>query len=350
MAELNTNTRYLHQTVVDYARRLADTMPDPLRVVFLVNSGAEANDLALRLAYAHTRARDVLVLDHAYHGALSSQIALSPYKFDGRGGLGAPEHTHVCELPDPYRGRTSQAALDSLRTRLAELEAPPAAFFAESLQGCGGQIVYPDGFLRDAFAAVRTAGGLCVADEVQVGFGRVGSRFWGFETQGVVPDIVTLGKPIGNGHPLGAVVTTPALARSFETGMEYFNTFGGNPVSCAAGLAVLDVLLDEGLQARARVLGARLLDGLRELAGRHELVGDVRGAGLFLGVELVTDRQTRAPATAAAAAAVEAAKARGVLLSTDGPAANVIKLKPPLVLSEADVDRALEVLETALHG
>ncbi len=357
---LDTNTRYLHPLIAGYARRLAALLPDPLSVVYLTNSGSEANDLALRIARVHTGASDTLVLDHAYHGNLSSLIAISPYKFNGAGGQGRPDGTWVCELPDPYKGRLrlDEAYLgrryaEDVRRTIDAVEAAgrrPAAFVVETLPGCAGQIVLPDGYLEAAFAHARGAGAVCIADEVQTGFGRVGTHAFAFETQGVVPDIVTLGKPIGNGHPLGAVVTTPALARSFETGMEYFNTFGGNPVSCAAGLAVLDVLRDERLQARARVLGERMLDGLRELAGRHELVGDVRGAGLFLGLELVTDRETRAPATAAASAVVEAARTHGILLSTDGPAANVIKLKPPLVLAEADVDRAVEVLDTALRG
>ncbi|MFI7149489.1 aminotransferase class III-fold pyridoxal phosphate-dependent enzyme [Nonomuraea sp. NPDC050022] len=356
-ARLNTNTRYLHESVVEYARRLVELLPDPLRVCFFVNSGSEANDLALRLATAHTGAEDVLVLDHAYHGHLSSQIALSPYKFNRPGGRGRPDTTHVCELPDPYRGRLRAGRegdlgpryAASVAERLAGLAAAgrrPAAFFAESLQSCGGQIVYPDGYLRGAFEHVRRAGGVCVADEVQVGLGRVGRTFWGFELQGVVPDIVTLGKPLGNGHPLAAVVTTPEIARSFETGMEYFNTFGGNPVSAEIGLAVLDVVGEEGLQARARRRGEQLLGGLRRLQERHRLIGDVRGEGLFLGVELSLD--DRRPAGAQASAVKEAVKARGVLVSTDGPDGNVLKIKPPLVLSGADCEMFLDVLGEAL--
>jgi 4-aminobutyrate aminotransferase-like enzyme/Ser/Thr protein kinase RdoA (MazF antagonist) len=317
MAQLNTNTRYLHRSVIDYARRLAATLPDPLHVCFFVNSGSEANDLALRLAHAHTGREDVIVLDHAYHGHLSSTIALSPYKFKAD----KPARTHVAKLP------TEPGALDSLR---AQIDAP-AAFFAESLQGCGGQIVYPEGYLTEAFEAVRAAGGLCVADEVQTGFGRIGEHFWGFELDGVVPDIVTLGKPIGNGHPLAAVVTTPEIANSFLTGMEYFNTFGGNPVSAEIGLAVLDVIADERLQAHALAMGRRLMDGMQGLD-----VKDVRGRGLFLGVEL--DSRERAQRVK------EALKQRGVLISTDGPNDDVLKIKPPLVISAEDCDRFLEAL------
>ena len=312
MATLNTNTRYLHQSVIDYARRLAGTLPDPLHVCFFVNSGSEANDLALRLAAAHTGRDQALVLEHAYHGHLRSTIDLSPYKF----GANRPASTRVV-APDAF-----------------EVDAP-AAFFAESIQGCAGQVVLPPGFLAESFAAVRDAGGVCVADEVQVGFGRIGEHFWGFELDGVVPDIVTLGKPIGNGHPLGAVVTTPEIAASFVTGMEYFNTFGGNPVSAEIGLAVLDVIADERLQAHALAAGSRLLDGLRGLD-----VVDARGVGLFLGVELESAARARA--------VKEALKARGILISTDGPLDNVLKIKPPLVIGAEDCDRFLNALSDVL--
>jgi 4-aminobutyrate aminotransferase-like enzyme/Ser/Thr protein kinase RdoA (MazF antagonist) len=333
MARLNTNTRYLHDLLVTYARRLAATLPDPLGVVFLVNSGSEANDLALRLARAHTGRRDVLVLDHAYHGNLSSLIEISPYKFAGPGGTGRPAHVHVCSLP--------RSAADADDVRRAAEGTAPAAFIAESLPGVAGQIVLPDGYLEAAYAHARAAGAVCIADEIQVGFGRVGSAFWGFELGGVVPDVVTLGKPIGNGHPIGAVVTTPQIARSFETGMEYFNTFGGNPVSCAAALAVLDVIADERLQAHAARLGARIVEGLRELARRHPQVRDVRGAGLFIGVELRSGEE--------AAAVVEHARRDRVLLSTDGPERNVIKIKPPMVIGDEDAERLLRTLDAALQ-
>jgi 4-aminobutyrate aminotransferase-like enzyme/Ser/Thr protein kinase RdoA (MazF antagonist) len=333
MARLNTNTRYLHDLIVTYARRLTATLPDPLSVVFLVNSGSEANDLALRLARARTGRRDVLVLEHAYHGNLSSLVEISPYKFDGPGGQGRPDHVHVCRLP--------RGAEDAVDVQRAAERSSPAAFIAESLPGVAGQIVLPDGYLSAAYRHARAAGAVCIADEVQVGFGRVGSAFWGFELGGVVPDIVTLGKPIANGHPVGAVVTTPEIARSFETGMEYFNTFGGNPVSCAAALAVLDVIADERLQARAARLGARIVGGLEELAARHPQIADVRGAGLFIGVELEDPGE--------AAAVVERARRDHVLLSTDGPRRNVLKVKPPLAIGDDDAELFLGTLDAALQ-
>jgi 4-aminobutyrate aminotransferase-like enzyme len=222
------------------------------------------------------------------------------------------------------------------------------AFIAESILSCAGQIVLPDGYLHHAYEAVRASGGLCIADEVQVGFGRAGSHFWAFETQGVVPDIVTMGKPIGNGHPLGAVVTTREIARAFANGMEYFNTYGGNPVSCAIGLAVLDVVRDEGLQARALEVGQVLVNGLRALMPRHRLIGDVRGLGLFVGIELVRDRETREPAGTEAGLVANRMRDRGVLVSTDGPFHNVLKIKPPLCFTARDADRLVSTLDGIL--
>jgi len=357
-AVLNTNTRYLHEHLVRFAERLAATLPEPLTVCFFVCSGSEANELALRLARTHTGQRDVIVLDAAYHGNTNALVDISPYKFDGPGGRGAPPETHVVPLPDPYRGphkghgpETGRAYAEYVHRTLDKLREAgrgPAAFFVESLPGCGGQIVLPDAFLQEAFRLVREAGGVCVADEVQVGLGRVGSHFWGFQTQDAVPDIVTIGKPIGNGHPLGAVVTTPEIARSFANGMEYFNTFGGNPVSCAVGLAVLDIIEEEGLQDHARRVGDHLRQGLHELMDRHPLIGDVRGLGLFLGIELVLDRETLQPAPRHAAYIVERMRDHGILLSTDGPLHNVIKIKPPLVFDATDADRLVTTLDRVL--
>jgi 4-aminobutyrate aminotransferase-like enzyme len=340
MRQLNTNTRYLHDNLVEYIDRLTATLPAPLSVVYLVCSGSEANELALRLARAHTGRDQVIVVDTAYHGNTNALINLSPYKFNGPGGRGKPSYVHVVPTPDVYRGGFRGA--EDVRAAIAQAGGEVAAFFCESALSCAGQIILPPGYLLDAVAAVREAGGLCVADEVQTGFGRAGSHFWMFETQSVTPDIVTLGKPIGNGHPLGAVITTPEIAASFANGMEYFNTFGGNPVSCAVGLAVLDVIRDEGLQENARDVGAYLLEGLR--AWKSPLIGDVRGKGLFLGIEFVRDRETKEPAAHEAAEIVEKMKDRRILLSTDGPMHNVIKIKPPLVFSRADADLLLREL------
>ena len=358
MARLNTNTRYLHDNIVEYAMRLVATLPAPLSVVFLTNSGTEANDLALRLARAHTGKRGAMVLDHAYHGHSPSMVELSPYKFDGKGGEGRAAHVGVAGMPDVYRGAFRDPATagrqyaDLLPAEIAGLRErgfDPAAFYCESLLGCGGQIVLPDDYLREAYATVRAAGGVCLADEVQVGFGRAGEHFWAFERQGVVPDILTVGKPIGNGHPIGAVVTTPEIAASFVTDMEYFNTFGGNPVSCAIALAVLDVIREERLQDNARTVGNLLMDGLRDLQRRHACIGDVRGCGLFLGAEFVSDGTARTPDRTRAKQVVEAMKARHVLLSTEGPEDNVLKIKPPIVFGRRDAAEFLEKLDAVLR-
>jgi len=358
IAVLNTNTRYLHDNIVEYALRLKEKLPDPLSVFFFVSSGSEANDLALRLARTHTRRRDTIVVDGAYHGNLTSLIEISPYKFDGPGGEGAPPHVKKVPAPDGYRGiykRSDPEAgakfaryVEGAIAAVQEEGRGPAAFICEPLLSSGGVIDFPPGYLAEAFRHVRKAGAVCIVDEVQVGFGRLGSHFWGFETQGVLPDIVTMGKPIGNGHPLAAVATTPEIAASFKTGMEYFSTFGGNPVSCAVGLAVLDVIEEEKLQQNAREVGLILRAGLQELKGRHRLIGDVRGRGLFLGAELVRDCRTLEPAAAEAAYAAERLKDKGILISTEGPRRNVLKIRPPLVIERADATRLIRELDEIL--
>ena len=359
MPVLNTNSRYLHDNLVEYSRRLTATLPPELSVVFMVNSGSEANDLALRLARAYTGHTDVITVDHAYHGHLTSLIDISPYKFAGKGGEGRKSHVWVAEMPDLYRGRFRYDMTDA-GPRYAEKIATlirdmggvgrkPAVFFSEGILGTGGQLTLPAGYLEAAYAHVRAASGVCVADEVQIGFGRVGAHMWAFETQGVVPDIVTMGKPIGNGHPMAAVVTRPEIAAAFANGMEYFNTFGGNPVSAAIGLAVLDVIRDERLMQNAAAIGARMAAGLRDLALRHRIIGDVRGHGLFLGVELVRDRATLEPADAELSAIIEAMKAKQILLSSEGPYHNVLKIKPPIVFSADNCDEFLEKLDVTLR-
>ena len=358
LALLNTNTRYLHDNVNRYAERLTRLLPEPLRVCFFVNSGSEANELALRLARAHTGSEDVIVLEHAYHGHTSTLTDISPYKFDGPGGRGRKPWVHVAPLADDYRGlyrRDDAEAGEKYARHVAEiLDAAlvkgrsVAAYIAETLPSVGGQIVFPPGYLSAVYRHVRAAEAVCIADEVQVGFGRLGTHFWGFETQDVVPDIVVLGKPIGNAFPLAAVITTQEIADSFNNGMEFFSTFGGNPVACSAGLAVLDVLEEEHLQERALRVGTHLIAGLKALQKRHALIGDVRGSGLFLGVDLVQDSSTREPATAQASYVVNRLRERGILAGTDGPHHNVLKLRPPLVFSEADADLFVAALDAIL--
>lgn len=358
MRRVNTNTRYLSDLLTEYASRLSGTLPPSLSVCYFVNSASEANELALRLARAATGTRDMVVLEAAYHGNTTSLIDISPYKHAGPGGSGAPDWVHVAPLPDDYRGAHKRAdpdagpkyaahvaaLIDAMRANGRSL----AGFIAETCPSVAGQIVLPPRYLRDVYAAVRTAGGVCIADEVQTGLGRMGTHFWAFEAQAVVPDIVVMGKPLGNGHPLAAVATTRAIADAFDNGMEYFSTFGGNTVSCAIGLAVLDVLRDEQLQAHALDVGRQLLDGLHVLAARHELIGDVRGSGLFLGVELVRDRETLEPAGPEAGAVANRLRERGILLGTDGPHHNVIKIRPPMPFDSGNAEQLLSELETAL--
>jgi len=350
MRTLNTNTRYLHENLARYAERLTATLPAPLRVCYFVNSGSEANELALRLARAHTRRRDVIVLDAAYHGNTTTLIDISPYKFNGPGGEGAPPWVHVLPLPDTYRGayRRDDPRAGEKYAEAARYVGNPGAFIAESAPSVGGQIILPERYLASVYAIVRAAGGVCIADEVQTGYGRMGTHFYAFEAQRVIPDIVVLGKPIGNGYPLGAVVTTPDIAASFDNGMEFFSTFGGSTVSCAVGLAVLDVVQQERLQEHALAVGSLLLDRLHGAIGDHPLVGDIRGSGLFLGVELVRDRERLTPASDEASEVVNRMRDRGVLLGTDGPFHNVVKIRPPMPFDEGDAAHLVEVLSDVL--
>jgi 4-aminobutyrate aminotransferase-like enzyme len=361
IALLNTNTRYLHDNIVEYARRLTACLPEPLSVCFFVCTGSEANELAIRMARTHTGNTDFVVVDHAYHGNTNAVIEISPYKFDGPGGKGCPAHIHKALMPDTYRGphaggpnclaAPGEKYAEDVHRALKEIETQgkkAAAFIHESLPSVGGQIIPPKNYLKEAYRYAREAGSLCIADEVQVGFGRVGSHMWAFETQGVVPDIVTMGKPIGNGHPLAAVVTTPEIADSFSNGMEYFNTFGGNPVSCAVGLAVLNVIKDEKLQENALEVGEYFKTGLAQLIDKHPLIGDVRGLGLFLGIELVRDRETLEPAVDESYYIAERMKEEGILVSVDGPLYNVLKIKPPLVFTKANAQLYIDTLDKVM--
>jgi 4-aminobutyrate aminotransferase-like enzyme/Ser/Thr protein kinase RdoA (MazF antagonist) len=359
-AKLNTNTRYLHDNIVSYAERLTATLPDGLAVASFACSGSEANSLALRMARAHTGQTDAIVLDWAYHGTTQELIDLSPYKYKRKGGKGRPAHVFEAVIPDSYRApadwpveghakRFAQSIAEQIEVMQSQGRAA-AYFIAESIPSVAGQVFLPEGYLKEVYAMVRAAGGVCIADEVQVGFGRVGSHWWAFEMQGVEPDIVTMGKPIGNGHPMSAVVTTREVAASFNNGMEYFNTFGGNPVSCAAGLAVLDVIERDGLRQNAAEIGAYLVDRFRELQARYDIIGDVRGVGLFLGIELVTDRKTKEPATALARRVNDGARQRGVLIGTEGPHDNVLKMRPPMIFSRANADHLVSVLNDSFKA
>ena len=346
MALLNTNTRYIYNGLTDYIERLSATLPPSLSIGYLVNSGSEANELAVRIARAYTGAKDMVVVEGAYHGHTGLLIDLSPYKFRGPGGKGEVESwVHVVPIPDTYR-RRGEDYVKELKMVVNKSDSI-AGFIVESMLSCAGQVPLPKGYLSSAFKHVRAAGGLCIADEVQVGFGRIGTHMWAFEDQGVVPDIVVMGKPIGNGHPMAAVFTTPEISASFEE-MEFFSTFGGNPVSCAIGLSVLDVIEEDKLMQNAKEIGDIFIDGLLELMEKYSLIGDVRGKGLFIGFELVKDRRTLEPATYEAKEIVKEMQHRNVLLSIDGPYKNVIKIKPPMVITKEDALKTIHLLDEVL--
>ncbi len=354
MAILNTNTRYLHDNINDFAKTLLSTLHSALSVVHIVNSGSEANELALRMASTCTEQRDMLAVEVGYHGNSSGCVDVSSYKFDGQGGAGAPEHTHIVPLPDNYRGiyqgeNTGARYARHIQEQVEHIQSlgrNVAAFICESIISCGGQIELPEEYLKMAYDSVRKAGGICIADEVQVGCGRVGAKFWGFQLHNVIPDIVTIGKPIGNGHPLAAVVCTQQVAEAFDNGMEYFNTFGGNPVSCAIGNEVLHVIMDEKLQENAFLVGNYLKSELEKMQREFSFIGDVRGQGLFLGLELAD--QSRNPLTDKAAYLTNRMKDLGVLMSTDGKDNNVLKIKPPMVFSRDNAKELLSGLRTVM--
>lgn len=350
---LNTHTRYLHEGVLDYAERLLATMPAELGHAMFTCTGSEANDLAMRIARAHTKAEGLIVTRFAYHGVTASIAEASPSlgKFVQLG-----DAVRTVPAPDSYRiapGELGREFANGVREAIADLKAHgmrPAALMVDTVFSSDGIFTDPPGFMVEAMDAVREAGGLFIADEVQPGLGRTGDAFWGFQRHGVVPDIVTMGKPLGAGHPLASLAVRPEVLAAFGRECRYFNTFGGNPVSMAAGMAVLDVVEREGLMANAQRVGSYLRARIAKLAERHALIGDVRGAGLFVGVELVTDGQARTPATAETARIVNGLRERQVLLSATGEYANTLKIRPPLVFTEAHADLLVETLDQVLAG
>lgn len=357
LAVLNTNTRYLQEQLTQYAAELTALLPESLSVCYFTASGSEANELALRLARTFTQQRDLIVMDAAYHGHTTTLIDISPYKHAGPGGTGAPDWVHTSPIPDVYRtrhidgdaGAWFAARVGDAIARVQATERGLCGYIAETCPSVGGQIMLPDGYLADVYARVRAAGGVCIADEVQTGFGRIGTHFWAFEAHAVTPDIVVLGKPIANGYPMGAVITTRAIADKFNNGMEFFSTFGGSTAACVAGRTTLRVTLDEKLQQHALTVGNRLLTGLKPLVNQFDIVGDVRGSGLFIGVELVRNHDTLEPAAEEATFVVNRMRERGVLVGTDGPFHNVIKIRGPMPLTLPDADRIVETLTRSLY-
>lgn len=359
LRRLNSNTRYLHPAQTAFADKLLSKLPDAFEVCFFVNSGSEANELALRLARAQTGAKGMVTPDHGYHGNTTGAIDLSAYKFNAKGGVGPSDWVELIEVADDYRGsfgrddpdRAQKFAdlVDGAIARLTARDINVAGFIAETFPSVGGQIIPPLGYLQAVYAKIRAAGGICIADEVQTGLGRLGDYYFGFEQQEVVPDIVVLGKPLGNGHPMGALVTTRAIADSFAKGPEFFSTFGGSTLSCQIGKEVLDIVDDEGLQANAKRQGDRLLAGLRALQDKHDCIGDVRGIGLFIGVDLVTDRTSKSEATALATHVKNRMRDHRILLGSEGPKDNVLKIRPPLTIQPDDVEMIIATLDSILN-
>ncbi|OIQ41769.1 MAG: peptidase M23 [Bacteroidetes bacterium MedPE-SWsnd-G1] len=340
MALINTNTRYLHENINALAKELLETLPPELSVLHFVNSGSEANELAIRMVKANTGEKDIIASEVGYHGNANMCIDISSYKFDGKGGSGAPEHTQIFPLPDAFRGKYRgnqtgekyaaevQQCIDTIHNKKRGV----GALIIEPIISCGGQIELPEGFLAKSYEYVRKAGGLCISDEVQTGCGRMGKTFWGFQLHNVIPDIVTIGKPLGNGHPIAAVACTQEVAEKFANGMEYFNTFGGNPVSCAIGAEVLKTVKRENLQQNALEVGEYLKSELKELTKTFPIIGDIRGQGLFLGIELVDEELN--PLAEQTDYLTNRMKDHGILMSTDGPDHNVLKIKPPIVFTK----------------
>ena len=351
-AVLNTHTRYLQEGILDYAERLLATFPAGLEHVMFTCTGSEANDLALRIARHYTGGTGVIITRFAYHGVTGDISALSP-------SLGAsiqlPAHARTVRAPDVYRLGPEAGKLfaEDVGAAIADLRAhgiKPAALLIDGIFASDGIFAGPEGCIAEAVAVAQSEGLLYIADEVQCGFARTGSHMWGFQRHGVQPDLVSLGKPMGNGQPIAGVVVRPEVLEPFGRSMRYFNTFGGNPVSCAAGLAVLDVIRDEGLLQRSARIGDYLLAGIRRLAGRHELIGDVRGAGMFIGVELVSDRASKAPAAEQAKRVVNGMRERGVLISAAGPLENILKIRPLLAFEQAHADLLIDALDEALQA
>ena len=354
MARLNTNTRYVYEELLSYSEKLLSKFPSGLCKVFFVNSGSAASDLAIRLALAHTGKEKIMVLEEGYHGNTRTGIGISNYKYKKKGASG--KGAHIIEAPLPkafgsaYEDDGSAGAHFALRVAklISENSDQIAAFIAEPIAGCAGQVPLAQGYLQRVYPKVRSQGGICISDEVQVGFGRLGDYFWGYEMHDVIPDIVVLGKPMGNGHPIGAVVTTEAIAKSFEKGPEFFSSFGGNPVSCAIGEAVLGVIEEEGLQQSARKVGNQLKEDLLALKNNFSQVADVRGSGLFLGVELHDEKGN--PNTKLAQQIKNELREKFILISTDGPYDNVLKIKPPLSFTIKDASKLVDEIHVVLKN
>jgi ethanolamine-phosphate phospho-lyase len=356
MALLNTNTRYLYDLLPTYAEKLLSKFPKSLNKVYFVNSGSAASDLAMRMVHAHTKHEKIMVMEHGYHGNTQMSMDISDYKFSNEKGDGKKSHVLKTPIPDTYRGKykTNDGsagqfyAKDAIK-KIDQSELPIAAFISEPIVGCGGQVPLAKGYLKELYPVIRKQGGVCISDEVQTGFGRLGDHFWGFEAQEVVPDMVIIGKPMANGHPMGAVITTNEISDSFSKGVEFFSSFGGNPVSCAIGLSVLQVIEEENLQENAKIVGDFYKSLFMDLQNKYNCIGDVRGSGLFIGVEIIKN-DTLDPDTKLAALIKNELRNQHILISTDGPSDNVLKTKPPLCFTKQNAQLVVEKIEEVLKA
>ena len=359
MERINTNTRYLHPAQTAFAKKILSKFPEKYNTCFFINSGSEANELALRLARAHTKSKGIVTLDHGYHGNTTGAIDISAYKFNAAGGVGQADWVELIELPDdfrgqfkrndPERGRKFGNLVNVAIERLEGKHKKVSAFIAETFPSLAGQILPPDGYLKEVYKNIRKAGGLCVADEIQTGLGRLGKNYFGFEQQKVEPDIVVLGKPIGNGHPIGVVVTSKEIADSFADGPEFFSTFGGSTLSCVIGKKVLEIIDDERLQENAQLMGEKLLNGLKKIQGNFSQIGDVRGMGLFLGVDLVKNNITQDEDKDLCTYIKNRMRDYRILIGSEGPKDNVLKIRPPLTIDAEGIDMILHYFEKIMN-
>ncbi len=354
MAKLNTNTRYIFKELAIYAEKLLSHFPAELNKVYFVNSGSAASDLAIRMANNHTNSHHMMVMELGYHGNTQTAIEISDYKFNNPKGNGQKQHVIKTALPDTYKGKYQNETTHpgkrygaDAAEQISNSDVPISAFISEPVVGCAGQVPLPVGYLKEVYPAIRAQGGVCISDEVQTGFGRLGDYFWGFEASDVIPDMVILGKPIANGHPMGAVVCTDEIAASFESGVEFFSSFGGNPVSCAIATAVLDVIDEERLQENAKTVGDHYKSLLKGLMQKYPCIGDVRGSGLFIGCEIVKDN-TKEPDTALASHIKNELRRKYILISTDGPFDNIIKTKPALCFSLENAETVVNAIDVVL--
>ena len=350
MKKLNTNTRYLYDIIQIYGSRLLNKFPKTLNKIYFVNSGSEASDLAIKLALSYSKNKKIMVMENGYHGNTQRCTDISDYKFNNKKGQGKKDYIIKVPMPNEFNSKYSKGkngiGIQYANDAIKNIE-NVAAFICEPILGCGGQVPLPGGYLKKVYNKIRNNGGVCISDEVQTGFGRLGNVFWGYEMYDVIPDIVILGKPMGNGHPIGAVVTTDDIANSFGKGVEFFSSFGGNPVSCAVGLSVLDIIEEENLQENAKNVGNYYMSELKKLQKQYKFIGDVRGSGLFIGIEIV-EKNTKKPNTELAQKIKNNLREKHILVGTDGPFNNVIKSKPPICFTKENAKTVVDSIKDIL--